>query len=185
MGRSPGFCGSAGFVVRRGAGGGAFTCRPACPFARRISFPTSAPRRRRHRSCAGPAAPQLRVRRRDEAFRRRNESIQLCDGLLGEALSYNQPLWYNESVDKARAVLARLAPTGRAPGQGADRAREGVSRRGGAPVRRRRQSGARSAYADSMPRSAAIFPTTRMPRRFTRWRCSRRCRPAIATPPCR
>ena len=29
----------------------------------------------------------------------------------GEALSYNQPLWYNENVDKARAVLARLAPT--------------------------------------------------------------------------
>jgi len=29
----------------------------------------------------------------------------------GEALSYNQPLWYNEDVGKARAVLARLAPT--------------------------------------------------------------------------
>jgi len=29
----------------------------------------------------------------------------------GEALSYNQPLWYNESVDKARAALARLAPS--------------------------------------------------------------------------
>jgi tetratricopeptide (TPR) repeat protein len=29
----------------------------------------------------------------------------------GEALSYNQPLWYNESVDKARAALSRLAPS--------------------------------------------------------------------------
>jgi tetratricopeptide (TPR) repeat protein len=29
----------------------------------------------------------------------------------GEAMSYNQPLWYNESVDKARAALAKLAPT--------------------------------------------------------------------------
>jgi tetratricopeptide (TPR) repeat protein len=29
----------------------------------------------------------------------------------GEAMSYNQPLWYNESPDKARAALARLAPT--------------------------------------------------------------------------
>jgi tetratricopeptide (TPR) repeat protein len=29
----------------------------------------------------------------------------------GEALAYNQPLWYNESVDKARAALTRLAPT--------------------------------------------------------------------------
>jgi tetratricopeptide (TPR) repeat protein len=29
----------------------------------------------------------------------------------GEALAYNQPLWYNENVDKARAALARLTPT--------------------------------------------------------------------------
>jgi len=29
----------------------------------------------------------------------------------GEALAYNQPLWYNENLDKARAVLARLAAT--------------------------------------------------------------------------
>src|SRR5262245_6124053 len=29
----------------------------------------------------------------------------------GEALCHNQPLWYNESVEKARAVLSRLAPT--------------------------------------------------------------------------
>jgi tetratricopeptide (TPR) repeat protein len=29
----------------------------------------------------------------------------------GEALAYNQPLWRNESLDKGRAVLARLAPT--------------------------------------------------------------------------
>ena len=29
----------------------------------------------------------------------------------GEALSYDQPLWYNENLEKARAALARLAPT--------------------------------------------------------------------------
>src|SRR5205814_7420997 len=29
----------------------------------------------------------------------------------GEAVSYNQPLWYNENFDKARATLARLGPT--------------------------------------------------------------------------
>jgi len=29
----------------------------------------------------------------------------------GEALAYDQPLWYNEDVAKARAALARLAPT--------------------------------------------------------------------------
>jgi tetratricopeptide (TPR) repeat protein len=29
----------------------------------------------------------------------------------GEAMAYNQPLWYNENVEKARAALTRLAPT--------------------------------------------------------------------------
>jgi len=29
----------------------------------------------------------------------------------GEALSYNQPLWLNENLDKARATLTRLGPT--------------------------------------------------------------------------
>ena len=29
----------------------------------------------------------------------------------GEAMSYNQPLWYNENLDKARDVLRRLGPT--------------------------------------------------------------------------
>src|SRR5579872_6981809 len=29
----------------------------------------------------------------------------------GEALSYDQPIWYNEEVVKARAALGRLAPT--------------------------------------------------------------------------
>jgi tetratricopeptide (TPR) repeat protein len=29
----------------------------------------------------------------------------------GEAMCYSQPLWHNENVDKARAVLTRLAPT--------------------------------------------------------------------------
>jgi tetratricopeptide (TPR) repeat protein len=42
----------------------------------------------------------------------------------GEALSYNQPLWYNESVDKARAALARLAPTAAARQAKAPTARE-------------------------------------------------------------
>ena len=33
----------------------------------------------------------------------------------GEALSYNQPLWLNENLDKARATLARFAPGRAAP----------------------------------------------------------------------
>ncbi len=32
-------------------------------------------------------------------------------GYWGEALSYTQPLWYNEDVAKARQALSRLAPT--------------------------------------------------------------------------
>jgi len=47
-----------------------------------------------------------------EAFR---EAQRLDPGFAlaywGEALSFDQPLWHNESVDKARAALARLAPT--------------------------------------------------------------------------
>src|SRR5262249_20507081 len=42
----------------------------------------------------------------------------------GEALCHNQPLWYNESVDKARAVLSRLAPTREARQAKAPTARE-------------------------------------------------------------
>src|SRR5919201_2814811 len=29
----------------------------------------------------------------------------------GEAMCYNQPLWYNENLEKARAALTRLGPT--------------------------------------------------------------------------
>jgi hypothetical protein len=42
----------------------------------------------------------------------------------GEALAYNQPLWYNESPEKARGVLARLAPTRAARQANAPTARE-------------------------------------------------------------
>ena len=42
----------------------------------------------------------------------------------GEALSYNQPLWYHEEVGKARAALARLAPSPAARQAKAPTARE-------------------------------------------------------------
>ena len=42
----------------------------------------------------------------------------------GEALSYNQPLWYNENFEKGRAVLQRLAPTPAARQAKAPTARE-------------------------------------------------------------
>jgi len=42
----------------------------------------------------------------------------------GEALSYDQPLWYNENVEKARAALERLGPTAGARQAKAPTARE-------------------------------------------------------------
>src|SRR5206468_7093753 len=51
----------------------------------------------------------------DEAIAAFREAQRLDPGFAmaywGEAMSFNQPLWYNENLDKARAVLARLAPT--------------------------------------------------------------------------
>jgi tetratricopeptide (TPR) repeat protein len=50
----------------------------------------------------------------DDAIAAFREAQQADPGFAlaywGEALSYNQPLWYNESVDKARAALAKLGP---------------------------------------------------------------------------
>ena len=79
----------------------------------RISFPTS-----------GSAAAQtpfvrgvllLHSFEYDDAIAAFRQAQRIDPGFAmaywGEALSYNQPLWYNESVDKARAVLSRLAPT--------------------------------------------------------------------------
>ena len=77
----------------------------------------------------------------------------------GEALSYNQPLWLNENLDKARAALARLAPTRAARQAKAPTAREkgyldAVERLfgdGDKPSRDR-------AYADRMAQLHAQFP---------------------------
>jgi tetratricopeptide (TPR) repeat protein len=77
----------------------------------------------------------------------------------GEALAYNQPLWLNENLDKARATLARLAPTRAARQAKAPTAREkgyldAVERLfgdGDKPARDR-------AYADRMAQLHAQFP---------------------------
>ena len=77
----------------------------------------------------------------------------------GEALAYNQPLWLNENLDKARAVLERLAPTRVARQAKAPTAREkgyldAVERLfgdGGKPSRDR-------AYADRMAALHGQFP---------------------------
>jgi tetratricopeptide (TPR) repeat protein len=79
----------------------------------RISFPTSAP---------PPAQPAfvravllLHNFEYDDAILAFREVQRLAPGFAlgywGEALSYTQPLWYNEDVAKARQALSRLAST--------------------------------------------------------------------------
>jgi tetratricopeptide (TPR) repeat protein len=77
----------------------------------------------------------------------------------GEALSYNQPLWRNESVDKARAVLGRLGPTPAARQAKASTVREkgyldAVEKLFGAGD----QAARLKAYADRMGALHAQFP---------------------------
>jgi tetratricopeptide (TPR) repeat protein len=82
------------------------------PSLGRISFPTS--------GSAQAQAPFVRgvlllhSFEYDEAIEAFRQAQQIDPGFAmaywGEALSYDQPLWYNEDVGKARAVLARLAP---------------------------------------------------------------------------
>jgi hypothetical protein len=77
----------------------------------------------------------------------------------GEALSYNQPLWFNESVEKARAALNRLAPTAAARQAKAPTAREqgyldAVERLYGAGSKAARDR----AYADRMAELSRANP---------------------------
>jgi tetratricopeptide (TPR) repeat protein len=134
---------------------------PGAPLLGRISFPTS-----------GAAAAQAAFLRGvlllhsfeyDDAIEAFREAQRTDPGFAlaywGEALSYNQPLWYNENLDKARATLARLAPTRAARQAKAPSAREkgyldAVERLfgdGDKPSRDR-------AYTERMARLHAQFP---------------------------
>jgi tetratricopeptide (TPR) repeat protein len=86
---------------------------PAPPLLGRISFPTS----------GSPRAQQSFVRGvlllhsfeyddAIEAFRQAQQADPaFAMAYWGEALAYNQPLWFNEDVAKARATLAKLGAT--------------------------------------------------------------------------
>ena len=86
----------------------------------------------------------------------------------GEALCYNQPLWYNENIDKGRAALSRLAPSRDARLAKAPTPRErgyldAVERlfgdRGGDPGLNDAGKDARNrAYADRMAELSRQFP---------------------------
>jgi hypothetical protein len=85
----------------------------SAPVLGRISFPTS----------GAPAAQPAFIRgvlllhsfEYDDAIDAFRQAQKADAGFAmaywGEALAYNQPLWLNENLDKARAALARLAPT--------------------------------------------------------------------------
>ena len=81
----------------------------------------------------------------------------------GEALAYNQPLWYNENVEKARAALNRLAPTRDARQAKARTAREkayldAVERLFGAPGVNDDKRARDRAYSDRMAALHQQFP---------------------------
>src|SRR5262249_57772907 len=92
----------------------------------RISFPTSGA------AAAQPAFVRgvlfLHSFEYDDAIEAFRQAQRIDPGFAmaywGEALAYDQPLWLNESVDKARAALARLAPTAAARQMKAATARE-------------------------------------------------------------
>src|SRR5262249_39807535 len=92
----------------------------------RISFPTSGA------AAAQPAFVRgvlfLHSFEYDDAIEAFRQAQRIDPGFAmaywGEALAYDQPLWLNESVDKARAALARVAPTAAARQMKAATARE-------------------------------------------------------------
>jgi tetratricopeptide (TPR) repeat protein len=139
---------------------GAQPARPA-PSLGRISFPTS--------GLAAAQAPFIRGLlllhsfEYDDAIEAFRQAQRIDPGFAmaywGEALAYNQPLWYNENLDKAHAVLARLAPTRAARQAKAPTAREQAYLDAaeklfgdGAKTARDR------AYADAMAEVARRFP---------------------------
>jgi tetratricopeptide (TPR) repeat protein len=134
---------------------------PGAPLLGRISFPTSGS------ASAQPAFIRgvlfLHSFEYDDAidaFRQaQNADPGFAMAYWGEALSYNQPLWLNENLDKARATLARLGPTRAARQAKAPTAREqgyldAVERLFGDGAKTVRDR----AYADRMGQLHAQFP---------------------------
>ena len=96
------------------------------PSLGRISFPTSGSAQAQTSFVRGVLL--LHSFEYDDAIEAFRQAQRVDPGFAmafwGEALSYNQPLWYNEDVTKARGVLARLAPTRAARETKAPTARE-------------------------------------------------------------
>ena len=92
---------------------GAGTLSGQAPPLGRISFPTSETGSAQAAFVRGVL--NLHNFEYDEAILAFREAQQQASGFAmaywGEALSYTQPLWYNENLVKAREVLSRLGPT--------------------------------------------------------------------------
>ena len=92
----------------------------------RISFPTSGSSNAKPGFVRGVLL--LHSFEYDDAIAAFREAQRLDPGFAmaywGEAMCHNQTLWYNESVEKARAVLAKLAPARAARQAKAPTARE-------------------------------------------------------------
>jgi len=145
----------------------------------RISFPNS----------GSPAAQAPFIRgvlllhsfEYDDAIAAFSEAQQVDPGFAlaywGEAMCYNQPLWYNENVDKARQALGRLAADAAARQAKAPTAREkgyldavermfgnvrgasaGSSIRGGGPGLSDAKASRNRAYAERMAELSRQFP---------------------------
>jgi len=127
----------------------------------RIRFPTSGPAPAQAPFIRGVA--QLHNFEYDEAILSFREAERLAPGFAmahwGEALSYSQPLWYNEDVARGREALARLGPnlaarSAKAPTPKEKGWLEAVERLFGDGDRAARQR----AYADRMAQLARDFP---------------------------
>jgi tetratricopeptide (TPR) repeat protein len=127
----------------------------------RIVFPTSGPSPAQRAFLRGVLL--LHNFEYDEAILAFREAERVAPGFAmaywGEALSYSQPLWYNEDVIKAREALARLAPAGIARAAKAPTGRErgyldAVERLFGDGDRQSRLR----AYADRMAALVREFP---------------------------
>src|SRR5205085_9164912 len=90
-----------------------FAAEPPAPVLGRVSFPTSGA------AAAQPAFVRgvlyLHSFEYDDAIAAFREAQTVDPGFAmaywGEALAYDQPLWENQQIVRARAALARLAPT--------------------------------------------------------------------------
>jgi hypothetical protein len=100
--------------------------QPPPPLLGHISFPTSGAAQAQPAFVRGVLL--LHSFEYDDAIAAFREAERIDPGFAmaywGEAMSYNQPLWYNEEIGKARAALSRLAPTAAARAAKAPTARE-------------------------------------------------------------